>query len=71
MTAKSTTQLQRPNNDDSHNNSKLTAEVMSYYADSVMVFMYAATPTCWSDSSLEGRAAILVFSSGVFLSGLW
>ena len=46
MTAKSTTQLQRPNNDDSHNNSKLTAEVMSYYADSVMVFMYAATPTC-------------------------
>ena len=57
MTAKTTTQLQRPNND-SHND---PAEVMSYFANSATVFMHVATPTCWSDSSIAERAAILVF----------
>ena len=35
--------------------------MMSYYANSATVFMHAATPTCWGDSSIAERAAILVF----------
>jgi len=39
---------------------------MSYYANSVTVFMHAATPTCWGDSSIAERAAILVFPMALF-----
>ena len=39
---------------------------MSYYADSATIFMPTATPTCWSDSSIAERAAILVFLLALF-----
>ena len=44
---------------DSHSHSQpqpLTAEVMSYYADSVMLFVLAATPIRWGDSGPLERA---------------
>ena len=39
---------------------------MSYYANSATIFLHAATPTCWSDFSIAGRAAILVFLLALF-----
>ena len=39
---------------------------MSYYADSATISMHTATPTCWADSSIAERAAILVFLLAFF-----
>ena len=62
MTAKSTTQLKRPN-DDRRQPQPLTAEVISYYADSAMLFILAATPIRWGDSGplAAGARAICFF----------
>ena len=59
MTAKSTTQLKRPNDDRRQTATATpppTAEVMSYYADSAMLFVLAATPIRWGDSGPLERA---------------
>ena len=53
---------------DSHSHSQpqpLTAEVMSYYADSVMLFVLVATPIRWGDSGPLERARSGFSSSGI------
>ena len=56
MPAKSTTQLKRPIDDSRSHSQCLTAELMSYYADSVTLFMHAATPPAGATPPSGARA---------------
>ena len=64
MTAKSTTQLKRPIDDSRSHSQCLTAELMSYYADSVTLFIRAATPPAGATPAAGARAIWFFFPRG-------